>query len=66
MPVSIDNLKSAGARGDFQNFGVCQAPGAPVLTQALVGHYHLYRTMLAINGFQSKIFFDNYFKRERA
>ena len=28
--------KSAGARGDVQNFGGCQAPAAPVLTQALV------------------------------
>ena len=27
--------KSAGARGDVQNFGRCQAPAAPVLTQAL-------------------------------
>ena len=27
--------KSAGARGDVQNFGGCQAPAAPVLTQAL-------------------------------
>ena len=26
---------SAGARGDVQNFGGCQAPVAPVLTQAL-------------------------------
>ena len=28
--------KSAGARGDVQNFGGCQAPAAPVLTQANV------------------------------
>ena len=28
--------KSAGAGGDVQNFGGCQAPVAPVLTQALV------------------------------
>ena len=28
--------KSAGARGDVQNFGGCQAPAAPVLTQALL------------------------------
>ena len=27
--------KSAGARGDVQNLGGCQAPAAPVLTQAL-------------------------------
>ena len=27
--------KSAGARGDVQNFSGCQAPAAPVLTQAL-------------------------------
>ena len=27
--------KSAGAGGDVQNFGGCQAPVAPVLTQAL-------------------------------
>ena len=36
MPVSIKTSKSAGARGDVQNFGGCQAPAAPVLTQALV------------------------------
>ena len=28
--------KSAGARGDVQNFGGCQALAAPVLTQALI------------------------------
>ena len=28
--------KSEGARGDVQNFGGCQAPVAPVLTQALL------------------------------
>ena len=28
--------KSTGARGDVQNFGGCQAPAAPVLTQALL------------------------------
>jgi hypothetical protein len=27
---------SAGARGDVQDFGGCQAPVAPVLTQALL------------------------------
>ena len=27
--------KSVGARGDVQNVGGCQAPAAPVLTQAL-------------------------------
>ena len=36
VPVSIKTSKSAGARGDVQNFGGCQAPAAPVLTQALV------------------------------
>ena len=45
MPVSIKNLKSAGAGGDVQNFGGCQAPVAPVLTQALVD--------------KSQIFFSN-------
>ena len=27
--------KFAGARGDVQNFGDCQAPAAPVLTQGM-------------------------------
>ena len=31
--------KSAGAGGDVQNFGGCQAPVAPVLTQALICLY---------------------------
>ena len=35
MPVSIRASKSAGARGDVQNFGRYQAPTAPMLTQAL-------------------------------
>ena len=34
VPVSIKNLKSAGARGDVQNISGCQVPTAPVLTQA--------------------------------
>ena len=33
--------KSAGAGADVQNFGGCQAPVAPVLTQALDMHYIL-------------------------
>ena len=32
----LKTSKSAGARGDVQNFGGCQAPAAPVLTQALL------------------------------
>ena len=28
-----------GAGGDVQNFGGCQAPAAPVLTQALIYHH---------------------------
>ena len=31
----VRTTKSVGARGDVQNFGGCQAPKAPVLTQAL-------------------------------
>ena len=36
--------KSAGAIGDVQNLGGCQAPVAPMLTKALV--HHLIRTYL--------------------
>ena len=34
----LKTTKSVGARGDVQNFGGCQAPAAPVLTQALLYH----------------------------